>query len=144
MAEAVTSTRRGFLDFSPVKRDDANKENDAPVLSLIQFSKAPFVTFGTVKLGTSRSAVLRVENPTEDVEAEVTVEKIPSSKGFSVDHNAFTIQVMFLSFAPVQKIHMHMDHVNCCVPLLHPFKDCSNLSTCCLVLCVCSPRAPST
>ncbi|XP_040896643.1 abnormal spindle-like microcephaly-associated protein isoform X2 [Toxotes jaculatrix] len=92
MTETATSTRRGFLDFSPVKRDDANKENDVPVLSLIQFSKAPFVTFGTVKLGTSKSAVLRIENPTEDAEAEVTVEKIPSSKGFSVDHNTFTIQ----------------------------------------------------
>ncbi|RVE73614.1 hypothetical protein OJAV_G00033280 [Oryzias javanicus] len=43
-------------------------------------------------LGTSKSAVLRIENPTEDVEAEVTVEKIPSGKGFSVDHNTFTIE----------------------------------------------------
>ncbi|GLD49535.1 abnormal spindle-like microcephaly-associated protein [Lates japonicus] len=92
MAETATSTQRGFLDFSPIKRDDANKENDVPVLSLIQFSKAPFVTFGTVKLGTSRSAVLRLENPTEDAEAEVAIEKIPSSKGFSVDHKTFTIQ----------------------------------------------------
>ncbi|XP_044056184.1 LOW QUALITY PROTEIN: abnormal spindle-like microcephaly-associated protein [Siniperca chuatsi] len=92
MSETVTSTRRGFLDFSPVKRDDANKENDVPILSLIQFSKAPFVTFGAVKLGSSKSAVLRIENPTEDAEAEVTVERIPSSKGFSVDQNTFTIQ----------------------------------------------------
>ncbi|XP_038571070.1 abnormal spindle-like microcephaly-associated protein [Micropterus salmoides] len=92
MSETVSSTRSGFLDFSPVKRDDANKENDVPTLSLIQFSKAPFVTFGAVKVGTSRSAVLRIENPTEDGDAEVTVEKIPSSKGFSVDHSTFTIQ----------------------------------------------------
>ncbi|TNM88126.1 hypothetical protein fugu_006347, partial [Takifugu bimaculatus] len=87
-----TATRRGFLDFSPVKRDDGNKENDVPTLRLIQFSKAPFLTFGTVKLGTCRSTVLQIENPTEDVEAEVTVEKIPSNKGFSVDHSTFTIQ----------------------------------------------------
>lgn len=93
MTETATSARRGVLDFSPVKRDDTNKENDVPILSLIQFSKAPFVTFGTVKLGTSKSALLRIENPAEDAEAEVTVEKIPSSKGFSVDHNTFTIQV---------------------------------------------------
>uniref|UniRef100_A0A7N9AKA8 Assembly factor for spindle microtubules n=1 Tax=Mastacembelus armatus TaxID=205130 RepID=A0A7N9AKA8_9TELE len=83
MAEAVPLNLRGFLDFSPVKRDDANKENDVPVLSLIQFSKAPFVTFGTVKLGTSKSAVLRIENPTGAAEALVAVEKIPTSKGFS-------------------------------------------------------------
>lgn len=93
MAETVTLTQRGVLDFSPVKRDVANKENNIPVLSLIQFSKAPFVTFGTVKLGTSKSAVLRVGNPTEDAEAVVIVEKVPSSKGFSVDHSTFTIQV---------------------------------------------------
>ncbi|XP_026178884.1 abnormal spindle-like microcephaly-associated protein isoform X2 [Mastacembelus armatus] len=92
MAEAVPLNLRGFLDFSPVKRDDANKENDVPVLSLIQFSKAPFVTFGTVKLGTSKSAVLRIENPTGAAEALVAVEKIPTSKGFSVNHNTFTIQ----------------------------------------------------
>lgn len=76
-----------------MRRDDANKENDVPVLSLIQFSKAPFVTFGTVKLGTSKSAILRIENPTEDAEADVTIERIPSHKGFSVDYNSFTIQV---------------------------------------------------
>ncbi|XP_069581276.1 abnormal spindle-like microcephaly-associated protein [Brachyistius frenatus] len=92
MSETMTSTQKGFLDFSPVRRNDANKENDVPVLSLIQFSKAPFVTFGSVKLGTSKSAVLRVENPTEDADAEVTVDKIPSAKGFSVDQNTFTVQ----------------------------------------------------
>nr|XP_046247893.1 abnormal spindle-like microcephaly-associated protein [Scatophagus argus] len=92
MAETITSTRRGFLDFSPIRRDGGNKENDVPVLSLIQFSRAPFLSFGTVKLGTSKTAVLQIENPTEDAEAEVTVEKIPSCKGFSVDHKTFTVQ----------------------------------------------------
>lgn len=97
MAETEISTRRGFLDISPAKRHDANKENDVPVLVLKLFSQAPFVTFGTVKLGTSKSVVLRIENPTGGAEAEVTVDKIPSSKGFSVDSNPFTIQVLFLS-----------------------------------------------
>ncbi|MEQ2172796.1 hypothetical protein GOODEAATRI_025073 [Goodea atripinnis] len=92
MAEAVTLGQRGLLNIGPVKRVHANKENDVPVLSLIQFSKPPYVAFGTVKLGTSKSAVLQLENPIEDVEAEVIVEKIPSSKGFSVDHDTFTIQ----------------------------------------------------
>ncbi|XP_027883744.1 abnormal spindle-like microcephaly-associated protein isoform X2 [Xiphophorus couchianus] len=92
MAEAVTSAQRGLLYISPGRKVDANKENDVPVLSLIQFSKPPFVSFGSVKLGTSKSAVLQIENPIEDVEAEVTIEKIPSNKGFSVDQNTFTIQ----------------------------------------------------
>lgn len=93
MSETIASTRRGFLDFSPIRGDGDNKENDIPVLSLVQFSKAPFLTFGNVKLGTSKSATLQIDNPSEDVEAEVTVEKIPSSKGFCVDRTRFTIQV---------------------------------------------------
>nr|XP_033937041.1 abnormal spindle-like microcephaly-associated protein isoform X4 [Pseudochaenichthys georgianus] len=92
MAETDNSARKGFLDSSPVKRTDANKENDVPVLVLTLFSKAPFVTFGNVKLGTSKSAVLRIENPIADSEAEVTIAKIPASKGFSVEYRTFTIQ----------------------------------------------------
>ncbi|KAM3876201.1 abnormal spindle-like microcephaly-associated protein [Diretmus argenteus] len=92
MTETATSTRKAFADFSPIKKDDNNKENDVPVLSLIQFSKAPFVTFGSVKLGTSKSAVLHIENPTEDAVAEVSIDKVPSSKGFSVDQSRFTVQ----------------------------------------------------
>ncbi|KAM9385755.1 abnormal spindle-like microcephaly-associated protein [Pholidichthys leucotaenia] len=92
MAETAGVSLRGFLDFSPVRSDVANKENEVPVLTLIQFSKAPFVTFGSVKVGAAKSAVLRIENPTDDVEAEVTVDKIPAAKGFSVDCETFTIQ----------------------------------------------------
>uniref|UniRef100_A0A3P9QHW5 Assembly factor for spindle microtubules n=1 Tax=Poecilia reticulata TaxID=8081 RepID=A0A3P9QHW5_POERE len=89
---ARNKPQRGLLDISPGKKMDTNKENDVPVLSLIQFSKPPFVSFGSVKLGTSKSAILQIENPIEDVEAEVTIEKIPSNKGFSVDQNIFTVQ----------------------------------------------------
>ncbi|XP_039668150.1 abnormal spindle-like microcephaly-associated protein isoform X2 [Perca fluviatilis] len=92
MADTGNSTRRELLDFSPIKREESNKENNVPVLILTHFSKAPFLSLGTVKLGTSKAVVLRIENPTDYAEAEVTVEKVPSSKGFSVDHNTFTIQ----------------------------------------------------
>lgn len=105
MSETITSTRGGFLDFSPVRRDEDNKENDVPTLSLVQFSKAPFLTFGTVKLGTSKSAVLQIENPTDDAEAVVNVEKIPSSKGFSVDCSTFTIQVCSPAFLFIESSH---------------------------------------
>ena len=84
----------GLVDLSPIKRDDdGNKENAAAVLSLVQFSRAPVVLFGAVRLGSSRSALLRVENPSEDTVAEVTVERVCSAKGFSSSHHAFTIQV---------------------------------------------------
>ncbi|XP_038857683.1 abnormal spindle-like microcephaly-associated protein [Salvelinus namaycush] len=97
---AQLSARGGFLDFSPIKKEDSsavsygNKENNSshPVLSLIQFSRAPFVTFGNVKLGSSKSSVLCIENPVEDANIEVAIDKIASTKGFSVDQTRFTIQ----------------------------------------------------
>lgn len=84
------------MEFSPTRNRDTDKENDVAVLSLALFSKGTFVSFGTVKLGTSKSTVLRIENPTEFAEAVLTVDKIPSSKGFSVDNNTFTIRVCAL------------------------------------------------
>uniref|UniRef100_A0A4W4EZS8 Abnormal spindle-like microcephaly-associated protein ASH domain-containing protein n=1 Tax=Electrophorus electricus TaxID=8005 RepID=A0A4W4EZS8_ELEEL len=97
---AQTLARPGFLDFSPplnppsrTTDDKTNKENDVPVLSLIEFSRSPFVCFGTIKLGSSKSLPLRIENSTEDATTTVIVDKIPSSKGFSVNQTSFTIQV---------------------------------------------------
>uniref|UniRef100_A0A8C1E839 Assembly factor for spindle microtubules n=1 Tax=Cyprinus carpio carpio TaxID=630221 RepID=A0A8C1E839_CYPCA len=88
------------LEFSPTfdshcNRDKPGKENNTsiPVLSLLQFSTSPFVSFGTIKLGSSKSLSLRIENPTEDATTTVIVDKIAASKGFSVDQTSFTIQV---------------------------------------------------
>ncbi|XP_051929609.1 abnormal spindle-like microcephaly-associated protein homolog [Hippocampus zosterae] len=94
MSESVASScaRGSFVEFSPTRNRDTDKENDVAVLSLHLFSKATFVSFGTVKIGTSKSTALRIENPTEFAEAVLTVDKIPSSKGFSVDNNTFTIR----------------------------------------------------
>ncbi|KAF7703623.1 hypothetical protein HF521_022630 [Silurus meridionalis] len=92
-----TVGREGFFDISPTcpsyRAKGHDKENDAlvPVLSLVQFSRSPFVTFGTVKLDSSKSLPLCIENPTEEAAITVTVDKIPSSRGFSVDQTIFTI-----------------------------------------------------
>ncbi|XP_051549631.1 abnormal spindle-like microcephaly-associated protein [Myxocyprinus asiaticus] len=87
------------LDFSPTfdsrcGRGKTNQENNTsiPVLSLVQFSRAPFVPFGRVKLGSSKSLPLRIDNPTEDATTAVRVDKISASKGFSIDQTSFTIQ----------------------------------------------------
>ncbi|XP_036443214.1 abnormal spindle-like microcephaly-associated protein [Colossoma macropomum] len=109
--------RAGLLDFSPTfnppsrrSGDKTNKENEAsvPVLSLVQFSRSPFVAFGTIKLGSSRSLPLRIENPCEDAFTTVTVDKISSSKGFSVDPTSFTIQpedsvIITVTWTPVEE-----------------------------------------
>ncbi|KAG2461745.1 ASPM protein, partial [Polypterus senegalus] len=72
----------------------SNKENSCtpfPVLSLIHFSGTPYVSFEAVKLGSSKSTVLLIDNPNNEV-VDVSVEKFPSAKGFSIDKRNFTIQ----------------------------------------------------
>lgn len=98
-----TSARASFFDVSPTcnppfRTNGHGKENDGllPVLTLVQFSRSPFVTFGTVKLDSSKSLPLCIENPTEDAAITVTVDKIPSSRGFSVDQTTFTIPVSIM------------------------------------------------
>ncbi|XP_049321864.1 abnormal spindle-like microcephaly-associated protein [Astyanax mexicanus] len=102
--------RAGLLDFSPTFNPPSSrkKENDAPVLSLVQFSRSPFVSFGSVKLGSSKSLPLRIENPSEEGVATVTVDKISSSKGFSLDQTCFTIQpeesvIVTVTWTPVEE-----------------------------------------
>ncbi|XP_033885537.3 abnormal spindle-like microcephaly-associated protein isoform X1 [Acipenser ruthenus] len=90
------------MDISPTCRaqdpkslltQDTNKENNAscPVLSLVHFSRAPFLSFESVKLGYTKTAVLEIENPNDDV-TEVTIDKFPSAKGFSVEKRYFILQ----------------------------------------------------
>ncbi|XP_051977861.1 abnormal spindle-like microcephaly-associated protein [Xyrauchen texanus] len=98
-------------DFSPhCSRAKTDKENNIsiPVLSLVQFSRAPFVSFGTIKLGSSKSLPLRIENPTEDATTTVRVDKISASKGFSIDQTSFTIQpedsvILTVTWTPVEE-----------------------------------------
>uniref|UniRef100_A0AAV2KTI7 Abnormal spindle-like microcephaly-associated protein ASH domain-containing protein n=1 Tax=Knipowitschia caucasica TaxID=637954 RepID=A0AAV2KTI7_KNICA len=88
----TSAAHSGRWDISPGQDRDQDKENSVPVLSLVQFSKAPFVSFGAVTLGSSRSAVLRLQNPSEDTEARVTVDRVPAKKGFSVGQDRFTLE----------------------------------------------------
>ncbi|XP_060733700.1 abnormal spindle-like microcephaly-associated protein isoform X2 [Tachysurus vachellii] len=89
-----TVSRAGVFNISPTCHGHGEDDGEAqvPVLSLVQFSRPPHVTFGIVKLGSSKCVPLVITNPTEDAAVTVTVDKVPSSKGFSVDHTSFTIQ----------------------------------------------------
>ncbi|KAG5850628.1 hypothetical protein ANANG_G00084460 [Anguilla anguilla] len=94
----MNNIRKGdFLDISPTNHPPINfshndKENtkSVAVLSLVQFSRPPYVSFGTVKLGTTRSEVLCIENPIDDA-TDVKVDKVSSTKGFSVEQTQFII-----------------------------------------------------
>ncbi|XP_057182279.1 abnormal spindle-like microcephaly-associated protein [Triplophysa rosa] len=112
---SLKTAKAECLDFSPTfdsqrSRDKSGKENNnsIPVLSLVQFSRSPFVSFGTIKLGSSKSQLLRIVNPTEDVPTTVVVDKISATKGFSVDRTSFTIQpedsiILNVTWTPVEE-----------------------------------------
>ncbi|KAM8930263.1 abnormal spindle-like microcephaly-associated protein [Pelodytes ibericus] len=57
--------------------------DDTPVLSLTHFSRPPFVNFGCVRTGSSRSVQLLLYNPNQDP-AQITVQKVPENRGFTV------------------------------------------------------------
>ncbi|MGH0160863.1 UNVERIFIED_CONTAM: hypothetical protein FKN15_072276 [Acipenser sinensis] len=107
------------MDISPTCRaqdpkslltQDTNKENknaSCPVLSLVHFSRAPFLSFESVKLGYTKTAVLEIENPNDDV-TEVTIDKFPSAKGFSVEKRYFILQpeertLLSITWTPVEE-----------------------------------------
>ncbi|XP_075143505.1 abnormal spindle-like microcephaly-associated protein [Leptodactylus fuscus] len=58
-------------------------QEEVPVLTLTHFCRPPFVSFGCVRPGSARSAVLLLQNPSADT-AQVTVLKLPRDRGFSV------------------------------------------------------------
>ncbi|XP_077013425.1 abnormal spindle-like microcephaly-associated protein isoform X2 [Tamandua tetradactyla] len=63
-----------------------------PVLSLSHFCKSPFLCFGDVRLGASRTLPLALENPNEEV-AEVKISRFPAvDRGFSVSQRCFVLQ----------------------------------------------------
>lgn len=64
-----------------------------PVLSLSHFCRSPFLCFGDVRLGASRTLPLVLDNPNEEV-AEVKISHLPAAEqGFSVSQRWFQLQV---------------------------------------------------
>lgn len=93
-AEAAMATRpagRSCWQLSPAERRPRAKQKkpaEAPespaVLSLSHFCRPPFLCFGDVRPGTSRTLPLVLHNPNEEV-AEVEVAHLPAAElGFSV------------------------------------------------------------
>lgn len=63
-----------------------------PVLSLSHFCRSPFLCFGDVRLGASRTLPLVLDNPNEEV-AEVKISHLPAAEqGFSVSQRWFHLQ----------------------------------------------------
>ncbi|XP_063796189.1 abnormal spindle-like microcephaly-associated protein [Pseudophryne corroboree] len=74
-----------MLSISPpaLTGQQQTPHEETPVLSLTHFSRPPFLSFGCVRPGSARSAVLLLQNPSADP-AQVTVQKLPRNRGFSV------------------------------------------------------------
>ncbi|XP_059677650.1 abnormal spindle-like microcephaly-associated protein [Gavia stellata] len=70
--------------------EDADK---APaVLVLSHFSRPPFLSFGSLRVGASRTRLLGIDNPNAE-DAEVVVDRFPASaRGFSIEHRRFSVQ----------------------------------------------------
>ncbi|NWH75458.1 ASPM protein, partial [Piaya cayana] len=71
----------------------SEEEEEAPaVLVLSHFSRPPFLVFGSLRVGASRTRLLRIDNPNAEA-AEVLVDRFPgSAKGFSIEHRCFSLQ----------------------------------------------------
>lgn len=82
-----------MIRISPPGREaDTSGSDDTPLLSLTHFSRPPFVTFGCVEPGVSRSADLVLQNPSPEP-AYLTVYKLPTHRGFTVPDTDILIPV---------------------------------------------------
>uniref|UniRef100_A0A672U7E8 Assembly factor for spindle microtubules n=1 Tax=Strigops habroptila TaxID=2489341 RepID=A0A672U7E8_STRHB len=63
------------------------------VLVLSHFSRPPFLSFGRLRVGASRTRLLGIDNPNAE-DTEVVVDRFPASdRGFSIEHHRFFVQV---------------------------------------------------
>ncbi|NXL49175.1 ASPM protein, partial [Podilymbus podiceps] len=87
---AAAGPRRRRWAARGTEEDDAD---DAPaVLFLSHFSRPPFLSFGSLRVGASRTRLLGVENPNEE-DAEVVIDRFPAStRGFSLEQRRFSVQ----------------------------------------------------
>ncbi|KAF1604270.1 hypothetical protein FQV09_0002587, partial [Eudyptes chrysolophus] len=70
--------------------EDADEE--PAVLVLSHFSRPPFLSFGSLRVGASRTRLLGIDNPNVE-DAEVVVDRFPASaRGFSVERRRFSVQ----------------------------------------------------
>ncbi|NWX08941.1 ASPM protein, partial [Caloenas nicobarica] len=88
-SSAASPTRRRWA----ARRGEEDADEAPAVLVLSHFSRPPFLSFGSLRVGASRTRLLGIENPNaEDV--DVVVDRFPASaRGFSVEHRRFPVQV---------------------------------------------------
>nr|XP_017822011.3 abnormal spindle-like microcephaly-associated protein isoform X2 [Callithrix jacchus] len=114
---ATRRVGRGCWEVSPTEqrpcaglRVPATQEESTspPVLFLSHFRRSPFLCFGDVSLGASRTLLLTLDNPNEEV-AEVKISHLPAAHlGFSVSQRCFVLQpkekiVISVNWTPIKE-----------------------------------------
>ncbi|NXV32264.1 ASPM protein, partial [Rissa tridactyla] len=75
-----------------VRRGEEEADESPAVLVLSHFSRPPFLSFGSLRVGGSRTRLLGIDNPNAE-DAEVVVDRFPgSARGFSLEHRRFSVQ----------------------------------------------------
>ncbi|NXG18365.1 ASPM protein, partial [Grallaria varia] len=85
-------------EHSPARRRWAGRDEDADadegpaVLVLSHFARPPFLSFGRLRVGASRTLLLGIDNPNEE-HAEVVIDRFPAAaRGFSIEQRRFAVQ----------------------------------------------------
>ncbi|NWU36083.1 ASPM protein, partial [Hylia prasina] len=71
---------------------EEDADEDPAVLVLSYFSRPPFLSFGRLRVGSSRTRLLGIDNPNED-DAEVVIDRFPAAaRGFSIEQRRFFLE----------------------------------------------------
>lgn len=102
MATANRASRPVLLDIEQCSAEgQIGQDEQCPVLVLGLFARPPFVCFDCVFLGTSRTALLAIDNPNAEP-VDVRVERVPEERGFSLEERKFLMQPMEKKFVSIR------------------------------------------
>ncbi|XP_077968525.1 uncharacterized protein LOC120344825 isoform X2 [Styela clava] len=102
----IPKPRKLWIDSTPFTPEGYENESSVlvesspPRVKLIHFSTKPIVDFGTVKTGKTVTRKLVVENPNY-YEVEVSVEKFPWKKNFSIDQETFNVEEEGINYVEI-------------------------------------------
>uniref|UniRef100_A0A8D2N976 Calponin-homology (CH) domain-containing protein n=1 Tax=Zonotrichia albicollis TaxID=44394 RepID=A0A8D2N976_ZONAL len=86
--ELIGGRARGRVGTG-ASRAEEDADEEPAVLVLSYFSRPPFLSFGRLRVGASRTRLLGIDNPNED-DAEVVIERFPAAaRGFSIESRRF-------------------------------------------------------
>ncbi|XP_065698750.2 abnormal spindle-like microcephaly-associated protein isoform X2 [Patagioenas fasciata] len=87
-SSTASPTRRRWA----ARRGEEDGDEGPVVLVLSHFSRPPFLSFGSLRVGASRTRLLGIDNPNAE-DADVVVDRFPASaRGFSIEHRRFPVQ----------------------------------------------------